>query len=224
MATNAPTNEPGVPEAAESQLLGQEVQQILDQIDRPKLMADKRLIRVRHPLLQAQLGADVALNTEIHNMVMALVIAITIDDSIANKRELVAQAEAIEVLLPECAKDQGRMSAAISVFSQCVRDEHIGRGVLDAATMVEAQLRTRLELPNTVQDMVTYPAVTRHTLGESPTDVLNGLRITRTNLENVFAHSGMSSIFKKECDAVEAWFTEAAQNGAQQGRYPERTE
>ena len=75
MATNAPTNEPGVPEAAESQLLGQEVQQILDQIDRPKLMADKRLIRVRHPLLQAQLGADVALNTEIHNMVIALVIA-----------------------------------------------------------------------------------------------------------------------------------------------------
>src|SRR3989338_1889136 len=107
-----PADEPdelGAPEAPESQLFDREVQQILGQIDRPKFMGDERLTRVRHPLLQERLGADVALNTEIHNMVCDLVTGITADDSISNKDQLAERAKFAEELLADCSTDPSYM-------------------------------------------------------------------------------------------------------------------
>lgn len=138
-------------------------------IDRDKINAssDRQFRRLHHPLVQQQVGPEVALNVEVYNAVTWAVIPHVISDRVGNKAELVANGKRLEQLFSENAKDPEDLMRAVHDLVDAVmaiqaaheqgphRDEaesdKVARGAL------EIVLRRKLPMPRDADEFVTYP-------------------------------------------------------------------
>lgn len=195
------------------------LQAILDGIDRGRLFQDERLTRVRHPLLEERMGRDTALNTEIHNLITDIVTALSVSDRISNKGQLLANIPHIESIFLDSASDPAALRTNLTALKDAVTQLVALNPEEDGAEvqgLVEGQLRQKLTMPNTVQELVLYPPVTTASLGESKDQALETLEGCRAHLLAALEgkEDGDSKALREaveaEAAAVRAWFEKAA--------------
>ncbi len=204
------------PDWLDEEKFGHIITEILACIDRAKLFEDGRLTRVRHPLLQREIGQDVALNTEIFNMLEEMALAISsniLRDS--NHGELTSRLEYVERLLMENAMDLEKMESFLLEFAQAVDELNQSNLTPEDAlpigpSLVEATLRQQLQLPTLAQDLVLYPAVTSERY--EPKNVLPTLEACREDLLSKIT----DPVIKEEIEGIatraRAWFEANIQN------------
>lgn len=159
----------------------QAADRVLAAIDRDKIgtSADRQFRRFHHPLVQQQVGREVALNVEIYNAVMWAVAPHVISDRVSNKGELLADAKRLEQLLSENAKDSQALMQAVHDLVDAVmaiqqahdagphREDAESSDVAQGA--LEIVLRRKLPMANNADEIVTYPVAgyDLHNLGEA---------------------------------------------------------
>ncbi len=195
------------------------LQEILDGIDRGRLFYDQRLTRVRHPLLEERMGRDTALNTEIHNLLTDIVTALSVSDRISNRDELLAGIPQVESILLDSAHNPETLRENLTALKDAVTQlaelnpEEDGEEV---EGLVSRQLRQKLTMPNTAQQLVLYPPVTMTSLGESTDSVLKTLEGCKTHLLKALEgkedddSKELREAVEAEAAAVRAWFEKTA--------------
>lgn len=200
----------GVDEAQFSML----VKNVLDCIDRVKLLADARLTRVRHPLLQEEIGADVALNTEILNMLEDIASIISLEAGSQRQIELSTRLEYVERILLEAAVDSKKFGEAlltlVETLDQLNKSNPHEEGLAMAPGLLEHELRKQLKLPTLAQDYVLYPPVTTHSLGGNREEVLGNLEACREDLAGRVINEPNAAELIAEIEGIasraKAWF------------------
>ncbi|MFA5829598.1 MAG: hypothetical protein WC843_03835 [Candidatus Gracilibacteria bacterium] len=154
------------PEGLNEAKLVELIQTILDGIDRDQLMKDEHLPIVRHPLLQERIGTEVALNTEIHNLI----------SNVASKTRSDQPTDVEEKILLANASNPKQMATSLAAFKEAITklaplniDE-----IYPIDTFVSMLLMGKLKMPTHAQEAILYPAV-NHDLYESSKDEILGV-------------------------------------------------
>lgn len=189
---------------------------VTDGIDRDRLFSDERFPRVRHPLIQARVGRETALNFEIHNLITGVVSGLTISEKIGNAeqiREFGAQACAI---LLELASDPEKFKKILDGFkAEIVRLNELNSNPDDDDLMygfVSVNLRRRLAMPSVGQEFVVYPAVHAELVNNSRSDISELLTRCRDALMEPLEEPGdetnrLRSEIEAETVAVLEWYS-----------------
>lgn len=204
------------PDGIDESKIGELLQKLLDGIDRDKLYNDKKLIRVRHPLLQERMGPGIALNVEIHNLLTDIVMGLTVSDRISNSAQLRERAKEIEQTLLGAAQDPESFQVALnSLKNISLQIAELNGGDANdfiSHDIVSDGLRGRLEMPNTVQELILYPPVTVDSLGMTKMEVLKTLEgCKKMVLDSLGNSDDLESVairnqVEDEVAAALAWF------------------
>ena len=194
------------------------VQELLDGINRDVLIQDERLTRVRHPLLEELVGKEVALNTEIHNLITGIVMALSISDRFSNKAQLQERIPHIESILLDSAKDPETFQAnllALKDATSKIAELNFNEDENEVENLVEVLIRGKLKMPNLVQELLIYPPASGLSSGESKEDALKRFENCRNHLlENISGDDEKSAAFRADIESastdVRAWFANAA--------------
>jgi len=201
------------PEGLDEAKTSESIQTILDGIDRERLFEDRRMTRVRHPLLAERIGRDVALNTEIHNLLADIALELYVSNNTDN-----SGIHIIEDILLSAAKDPKTFRANLAAFKDAViqlsKSNSDGDG-LEISGLVSNLLRQKLKMPNLAQEFILYPTVTISSLGESNEDALKTLEGCREQFLDAFGGKNgddteaLKEAVEAEAAAVKAWFEDA---------------
>lgn len=218
--TNAPIK---YPEGLDETKLTEMLQSILDGIDRGRLMQDQRLYRVRHPLLQERIGAEIALNTEIHNLLSSIALGLTVSDKFDNAKDLHEDVEKIEAMFIDNASNTEQLSEKLSTL----KDALTKLGVLNVEkdgprvdNLVSTLIRRKLAMPNLAQDLILYPAVTNDTFKQPKSEILAVIEACRSSLcEMVEGKEDEAAVklrreIEEEADFAKQWFEKSTLQGS----------
>jgi|GEM_PF-4584500 len=175
--------EPAYPKGMDETKLRDFMKEILDGIDRDKLIADKRLVRVRHPLLAERMGQDVALNVELVNLINGFTDGLTIRGNIDNKQDIQKRGSMAAEILKDSSKEPQifaeqlrNLEALTQQLSELNDTEDDDSG---SSALIAIALRSQLKMPTLAQDLVLYSAVTRETLEVPRGEILKAIEEIR---------------------------------------------
>lgn len=206
------TQEPTInyPDWLDEEKFGLIISNVLSCIDRAKLFADSRLVRVRHPLLQQEIGSEVALNTEMLCMLedIALGVSANIKEH-SNHAELISRLEYVEQMLMENAVDAKKIEDFLLQLVEAIDELNKLNPVPDGnfppgPSIVDNVVRKQLKLPTLAQDLVLYPAVTTDRY-EGREEVLQVLEACRADLLGRVADPVIREEIEGISTRVRAW-------------------
>lgn len=209
METTGSTNTVTFPEGLSEAKIGELIEAMLGHIDRERLLEDKDLVRVQHPLIQERIGKDVALNVEIHN-------AFSVFVSTQARIDLTTDPNKASDALLGLAKDMedSEFKSAFTKFQEAiVKLAETNPGEYKILDIISGQLHNRLKMPEIVQESITYPPVTVSTLGESNDEALKVLEECRATLLRKIkdidndATNEFRAKVETEYTAAKEWFT-----------------
>ena len=198
------------PEAHNSDI-SRPIMNIVDGIDRTKLLSDHRLARARHPLVQERIGEQLALNVEVHNMVYHIASSVNLPDGISNADQVLEWGRESEAILLDNALDRKSLiqyiqSLKTAVVALAQKYEENEKFSGNASRAVDFELRIFLKMPTNAKDLVVYSFARS---GEDPQKALDRLLSMRERAANLICETPENASrireFEDEHEAVERW-------------------